>query len=387
MNVLVVSTLVPNRTGTSAGAIVMHGEVRAVAQRHDVTIATLASEEDDEALQSLRDDGFRVRAVLRSRVDGARGFVRRASIGLASRLQDFPMRTAIFHESEMQRMLDRLSTAAFDVIHVLDNAMASYRLPPARARLLSEYEVRDEAEEREKWNRYQAGVWKQFDRVQTFTDADAEAARRIAPQVGDRLRVNPFGVDVRELRHPARERPHSMVFVGGFRHPPNVDAALWLIDEIMPLVLEQQPHARLSIIGADVPESVRARTSSAIDVVGRVDDVEPYVTSASVVVAPVRAGGGMRLKVLQAMAAARPVVTTTRGAAGVWNPASAPTLLVADDAAGIAGHVSSLLESAHARNALGARAHDAVVNHHRWDQFAERLHAIYDEVLASGAAA
>jgi polysaccharide biosynthesis protein PslH len=155
----------------------------------------------------------------------------------------------------------------------------------------------------------------------------------------------------------------------------------------MPLVLEQHPQARLSIIGADVPESVRTRATNAIDVVGQVTDVEPYMTSAAVVVAPVRAGGGMRLKVLQAMAAARPVVTTTRGAAGVWNPPSAPTLLVADDAAGIAAHVSSLLESAAARNALGARAHDAVVKHHRWDQFAERLHAIYDEVLASGAAA
>ena len=127
--------------------------------------------------------------------------------------------------------------------------------------------------------------------------------------------------------------------------------------------------------------------TTAIEVVGRVDDVEPYVASASVVVAPVRAGGGMRLKVLQAMTAARPVVTTTRGAAGVWNPAGAPTVLVADDAAGIATHVSSLLASSNARATLGARAREAVANHHRWEQFAERLQATYDEVLAPGAAA
>ena len=386
MNVLVVSTLVPNATGTSAGAIVMHGEVRAIAQRHDVTIATLATDDDDAAVKSLQAEGFRVHAVPRSRADGPLGFVRRASIGLNSQLHDLPLRTAIFRETEMQRTLDHLSGTAFDVVHVLDNAMASYRLPEARARLLSEYEVRDDEEEREKWNRYQADVWTQFDRVQMFTDADAAAARRIAPPVADRLWVNPFGVHVDDMR-VAQERPNSIVFVGGFRHPPNVDAALWLADEIMPLVLRQHPGARLSIVGADAPESVRARASDAVEIVGRVDDVEPYVASASVVVAPLRAGGGMRLKVLQAMAAARPVVTTTRGAAGIWNPPGTPTLLIANDATGVAAHVSSLLDSTGARNALGARARAAVLAHHRWDQFAERLHAVYDEVLASGAAA
>jgi glycosyltransferase involved in cell wall biosynthesis len=287
----------------------------------------------------------------------------------------------------MQRMLERLSSGSFDVLHVLDNAMAGYTLPLARARFLSEYEVRDDADEREKWHRYQTDVWNQFDRVQMFTDADAEAARRITPQVAERLRVNPFGVHVGDVRDPADERPNSIVFVGGFRHPPNVDAALWLADEIMPVIRSAHPSARLSIIGADVPDSLRARASDAIDVVGRVDDIEPYVGTASVVVAPLREGGGMRLKVLQAMAASRAIVTTSRGAAGVWNPPTAPTLLVADDAVGIADHVSSLLASAEARHALGTRARDAVVGHHRWDQFAERLHAMYDEVLASGAAA
>jgi glycosyltransferase involved in cell wall biosynthesis len=387
MNVLVVSTLVPNARGTSAGAIVMHGEARAIAQRHDVTIATLATPADSDGLRLLRDEGFRVHAVMRRRADGAFGFVRRVSIGFTSQLHDLPLRTAIFREGGMQRMLDRLSNATFDVVHVLDNAMASYRLPAGRARLLSEYEVQDEADEREKWRRYQAGVWTKFDRVQVFTDADAAAACRLVPEVADRLRVNPFGVHVSDMRDPTSERPNSMLFVGGFRHPPNVDAALWLADEIMPLVLRQHPTARLTIVGADVPDAVRRRAGDAIDVVGRVDDVEPFVASSSLVVAPLRAGGGMRLKVLQAMAAARPVVTTTRGAAGIWNPAGAPTLLIADDAAGIATHVASLLASESARQALGARAREAAINHHRWDQFAERLHAIYDEVLASGAAA
>ena len=87
------------------------------------------------------------------------------------------------------------------------------------------------------------------------------------------------------------------------------------------------------------------------------------------------------------MALGRPVVTTSRGAAGIWNPPTAATIRVADDAAGLADHVAELLASASERRALGARARAAVDAHHRWDQFAERLRAIYDELPCSGAAA
>ena len=404
MNVLVVSPMVPNRLGTSAGAIVMHGEVQAIAQRHDVTLATLATPNDDDALRSLRDDGFRVHAVFRQRDRGPLALVRRVSIGLRSRVDDVPLRTAVFHERSLQRVLDRLSVTPFDVVHVFDNAMASYRLPPSRSRILTELEVRVTAEdgivaapsdgnarenesERERWWRYQAHVWAQFDRVQVYTNDDAEAARRIAPIVADRVRVNPFGVHARDIPSATAERPGAIVFVGGFRHPPNVDAALWLSDEIFPLVHAQHPDAQLSIVGADPPESLRARASESVHVVGQVDDVEPYVESAAVVVAPMRSGGGMRLKVLQAMAAARPVVTTSRGSAGIWNLASAPTLLIAEDAEGIAEHISKLLASTEARHTLGARARSAVLAHHRWDQFAERLHAIYDEIAPASTVA
>ena len=80
-------------------------------------------------------------------------------------------------------------------------------------------------------------------------------------------------------------------------------------------------------------------------------------------------------------------MTTSRGAAGIWNPPGAPTLRVADDTAAIAGHEAALLESAAERSALGTRAREAVRTHHRRDAFAERLRAIYAELARSGAAA
>jgi glycosyltransferase involved in cell wall biosynthesis len=399
-----VSTMVPNAHAASAGAIVMFDEVRSIAGTHDVTLATLASDGDDDALRVLRDMGVHVHATRRHRDDGIAGLVRRATVGMRWRLGDEPLRTTLFRERGLQRTLTRLKTTRFDVVHVLDNAMACYDLPAAHATVLTEYEVRTDTDdgwvnaddhvspsvreaERVRWWRYQSEVWSRFDRVQVFTDADAESVRRIAPHVADRVRVNPFGADVPEISGDVLEGADSVVFVGGFRHPPNVDAAVWLIDEILPLIRSHRSAVNLTIVGADPPERVRSRASESVTVTGRVDRVEPFVASAAVVVAPVRSGGGMRLKVLQAMALGRPVVTTSRGAAGIWNPPGAPTLRVADDAPAIASHVAALLESAAERSALGTRAREAVRTHHRPDAFAERLRAIYAELARSGAAA
>ena len=404
MNVLMATIMVPNAAAASAGAIVMYDEVQAIAERHHVTLATLATDDDHAALQMLRDMGLNVHAVFRHRTTGVMGLLRRAEVGMRWRLGNEPLRTAVFREREIQRVLDHLGTTPFDVVHVLDNAMAGYRLPAARATIVSEYEVRTGIDdvstsasslssvnareaERRRWWSYQSAAWSRFDRVQVFTDDDATSVRQIAPHVADRVRVNPFGVHLAEAVPPTASATESLVFVGGFQHPPNVDAAMWLVDEILPLVRARRPGVTLTIVGADPPSALRARARAGVRVTGRVDRVEPFLYEASVVVAPLRAGGGMRLKVLQAMALGRPVVATSRGAAGIWNPRAAPTIRVADDAPGIAGHVTALLDSEADRAALGARARQAVEAHHRRDQFAERLRAIYEELQHSGAAA
>ena len=213
MNVLMLTPMVPSDVATSAGAIVMRDEVRAVATRHRVTLAALAMPDDEAAIRSLEDDGIRVHAVRRSVVQGVRGGVRRAQLGVRWRLGELPLRTLVFLESSMQRVLDRLPGSPFDVVHVLDNAMAAYRRPDGRRALLTEYETRVEPEdgvidtpddestapreaEHSRWLRYQSAIWTQFDHVQVFTERDAEVVRRLAPAVTDRICVNPFGVDV-----------------------------------------------------------------------------------------------------------------------------------------------------------------------------------------------
>ena len=397
MNVLVLTPMVPSDTAPSAGAIVMHDEVCAVAAHHDVTLATLATPDDADAIRSLEHAGIRVQAVRRRSTDRVGGMLQRARLGLRWRLGELPLRTLIFQEPAMQRMLDGLAGSRFDVVHVLDNAMAAYRRPEAAAAVLTEYEVRIDADdgvvdgaaaaseatretERRRWLAYQSTVWPQFDRVQVFTPRDAAAIRRLAPSTADRIAVNPFGVEVPAVVDRDHDDGRSIVFVGGFRHPPNVDAACWLAGDILPRVWRAHPDARLTIVGADPPPLIQRLASDRVMVTGHVPAVEPFLESAAVVAAPVRTGGGMRRKVLHAMAMGRPVVTTTRGADGIWNPPTAPTLRVADDAEGIAHHIAALLASLDDRRTLGASARAAVVAHHQRSQFADRLAALYESL-------
>lgn len=173
---------------------------------------------------------------------------------------------------------------------------------------------------------------------------------------------------------------NTVVFVGGFNHPPNLHAALWLGTDIMSLLRRLRPGVRLLIVGSDPPRSVRALESDDITVTGRVPAIEPYLQRAAVVLAPVLSGGGMRVKVLQAMAMARPVVTTPLGAEGLTGDRSQLPLAVGETAEEIACATAELLASHGAGEALGRRARAFVAEHHSWSAYLQRLEAIYAEL-------
>ena len=235
--------------------------------------------------------------------------------------------------------------------------------------------------EARRWRRYQPAVWRDFDRIQVFTPQDAKVVRSLAPELAERVRVNPFGIDVPKQVDPGREESGMVVFVGGFSHLPNVDAALWLGKEIMPLLRMRHPGVRLTIVGSYPPNEVRALSSGDITVTGRVPKVETYLERAAVVLAPIRMGGGMRLKVLQAMALGRAVVTTPLGAQGLATDTHQPPLVLGSDADELANATAHLLASETDRRALGQRARDFVARHHSWSAYADRLDAIHSEVI------
>jgi glycosyltransferase involved in cell wall biosynthesis len=145
-----------------------------------------------------------------------------------------------------------------------------------------------------------------------------------------------------------------------------VDAAVWFGREVWPEVCRRSPAARLLLVGRDPAPAVRALASSSVEVSGTVADVLPYLAQARVAVAPLRAGGGTRLKILEALDAGRPVVATSVAVDGLEDLIGRG-VVVADDARAMAEAVAELLEDADAAAALGKLGHDAVVTAHTWD--------------------
>jgi GT2 family glycosyltransferase/SAM-dependent methyltransferase/glycosyltransferase involved in cell wall biosynthesis len=137
-----------------------------------------------------------------------------------------------------------------------------------------------------------------------------------AEDVGPPVEVMPFMVDAEApVTHAAAAQ--DIVFLGGFRHPPNIDAVLWFHSEIWPAVAAARPMARFVVVGAHPPEEVLALQSDRIIVTGRVDDLRPAFETARVFVAPIRYGAGVKGKIYTAMSYGAPVVTTSVGAEGI----------------------------------------------------------------------
>jgi glycosyltransferase involved in cell wall biosynthesis len=300
----------------------------------------------------------------------------------------------------VQRILDRLlAERQFDIIQLDDNAVGSYRYHTSTPIVFTEHEVRRPRPvdwrgwqtagfrqwvwhemDWQRWPGYQREVWSRCHRCQVFSARDAAAVSAIAPGVTDRVRVNPFGIVLPPAADTSSEQPSTIIFVGGFSHPPNVDAALWLGLEIMPELRWLHPGVRLMIVGSHPPPEVQALAAADICVTGRVPEVEPWLEQAAVVLAPVRIGGGMRTKVLQGMAMGKAVVTTPLGAEGLLAIDGRPPLAIAQDATSLARVTAALLASARERRVLGARARAFVAKYFSAEAYVRRLETIYAEL-------
>ncbi len=197
-----------------------------------------------------------------------------------------------------------------------------------------------------------------FDVVVTVSDA--ESAR--LPAAASVLTC-PNGWWPGDCLPPAVEP--TVVFVGLLGWGPNRDAALWLGREIWPQVERRVPGARLLLVGRDPDAAVRALASPSVEVVPSPPDVRPWLEQAAVAVAPLRAGGGSRLKILEALDAGRPVVATPLGAEGLERLLGRGVFL-ADDARGLADTIAELLLSHDRGRRAGVEGHAEVAEAFAW---------------------
>jgi glycosyltransferase involved in cell wall biosynthesis len=169
---------------------------------------------------------------------------------------------------------------------------------------------------------------------------------------------------------------------GTLGYLPNLDAARWMIDRILPRVRGALPSVRLTLVGANAPNSLRERGAGAVEVVGRVPDVRPFLDRSDLFVAPLRAGGGTRLKLLEAFAVGLPVVATTIASAGIA-VRHGQDIATADDEAAFASEVIRLLSDASVRRAQSESARRLVEEHYDWRSIAaDYQEDLYDVVRA-----
>ena len=316
------------------------------------------------------------------------------SVGL---VRGLPPWAADCRSAEYEEALDRLLDEwRPDLVEIHLQAMAQYVDGPARRGIpcvLVDYdppstwadELRGAASgprrlvrrlETSVWRRYERATRPRFDAIVVFAERDLDAVR---PTAGGAIVTRvPLAVDVPERPlDPVGSEPPTIVFVGSFGHPPNVDAALWLAGTIFPRVAALVPEARLELVGHAPGQEVLALAGGAVSVHPSVPDVTPYLDRAAVVVAPIRIGGSMRMKVLESLAAGKALVASPRAAEGVESLAG-EQLLIAEDADEMADALASLLLDPARRRSLAESARRWAEANLGWERGVATFEDLYD---------
>jgi sugar transferase (PEP-CTERM/EpsH1 system associated) len=402
----------PPRQGT---AIRNWGLIKHLAARHAITLLSFAETDPSANTPELRAACRRmvvVPAPRRSRADRLRTLLSPHS-DLARRLwsPDFA-----------RALADLLRESAFDIVQIEGFEMATY-LPFVRgAKLASpipnfhliydahnaEYLLQRRAlatdlrrSQPARWpaalyswiqiprlRKFEAEVCGAVDTVTCVSEEDVAALRRLVPTL--RPIVVPNGIDVGDYaRYPIRDTRYAirdtLVFTGKMDFRPNIDAALWFVREILPRIRATRPEVQCVIVGQKpVERLLRLNGQNGVVVTGAVEDVRPFIAGAAVYVAPLRMGGGTRFKLLEAMALARPIVSTPLGAEG-FAVASGRELLLADSPADFAAAVLSLLADPARAATLGQAGRAFVQARYDWSAIIPKLEAVYEERRTQGA--
>ncbi|MBR1644620.1 MAG: glycosyltransferase [Bacteroidales bacterium] len=212
-----------------------------------------------------------------------------------------------------------------------------------------------------------------FDALTIISEPDCNA---IPHKRNEEIHIVPNGVDLDYFSpRPEADKRFDIVFCGNMQYEPNVQAALYLAQEVMPLVWRDMPQAKLLLGGATPTRAVRNLASERIEVSGTVPDIRDCYASATVFAAPMRTGSGLQNKLLEAMSMGIPCVTSSiaNDALGAQPEVE---ILVGDTARDVADHIVDLLKSEQQRLTLAANAQTFVREHFSWQAYGERLEQI-----------
>lgn len=402
MRILFVTPYPPSRIRVRA-----HGFLSQLQQQHEVTIvAQCASERDMADVQALRGQGYEVIEVQESR----RQAVLRSGLALCSPL---PLQVAYARSASFTRTVQRLCLEhTYDVIHVehlrgmasmeslarthplvwdavdcisLLSKLAMKAGPSLSVRAVARLEYK-------RTQRYEARMLDQLPHVLVTSQNDRDAMialRRMSlhdrassdDELGSGIRVLSNGVDLEYFRPAQQERRRfNLVFSGKMSYHANVATALYLHQQVMPLIWQQRPEATLTIVGSNPPKALQALTSDPrVEVTGYVDDLRSYVGRAEIMLSPMVYSVGIQNKVLEAMALGTPVIVAAKAAAAL-NALPGQDLMVAGSAQEFAESALRLMNDAELRTSLSQHGRNYVERHHNWKVLTDQLVDVYKRI-------
>jgi glycosyltransferase involved in cell wall biosynthesis len=376
-----------------------------LAQRHDLTAAMLVDDEfdADECRRAMQ--AYCREVVLIPNPYGRGGLTKRL-LQLRSLVSTRSFERLRVTAPTLQRALDRVLRARrFDIVNLefpylghydLRQAPPGERLPPV---VVDSHEIAYDLS----WQfarsggnlgrRFYAGAnWRKLrtEELGTYRNADgvylcsAADERRLLDQVpGVRTAVIPNGADVEYYEpRPADPPPdgRTIVFFGLLSTIPNIDGVVHFVQDIWPRITEAHPDARCKIIGGRPPPPLLALTSPRIELTGFVPDLRPHLAAATAVVVPLRLGGGTRLKIVEAMAMGKAIVSTRLGAEGI-EAVPGRDILIEDEPAAFADAVSRLLADPSLAACIGQSARRLAVERYAWSGASRALEDFYRQIL------
>ncbi len=272
-------------------------------------------------------------------------------------------------------LLDQARVAQPNARMIVDSIDVHFRRLLAKASLTWKPE---DVREAERIKKEELEVYRAADVVVTVNEPD----QQFLLSENNRMRVEilPLIYSNCESSPQATRVPNSLLFVGNFNHEPNADAMRYFCGEILPLIASKRPNVKLTIIGSDPPEDIRAAASPHLEILGHVPDLNPYLQSSWVSIAPVRFGAGMNGKVGEAMAFGLPVVTTSVGAEG-FGVTSGEDLLLADTAVEFANSVLRLLEDTELHARLAKNGQVFIKQHFSEEALRPFIFRVFDRFL------
>lgn len=409
MRVLLLTLIVPFPPD-SGPKVKTYNLLQYLAQHYDVTLVSLVRSEQErayaESLRPLCEEVYTV-PFTRSRLRDAFYLARSALTGESFIIS----RDAC---AALEQLLASLTSRTYyDIIHADQLNMARFaRGLPGGARVLDQHNAVWTIVQRMAQNttllpkrifldlearrimRYEAEVCVGFDAVMAVSEPDRWALDlAIASHGGDpqdmRSAVIPIAVDTGSEPVVVRaSAPRTILSMATMFWPPNVDGVLWFAREVFPLVKREIPDARFAVVGARPPQRVRhlAVEDPSIEVTGYVEDPRPYLEASAALIVPVRAGGGMRVKILEALARGIPIVSTTIGYEGI-DLTPGEHLLAGNTPAAFAAAVVRLLRDPELGRRLAAEGRAFAERTYDWRVVNGQVDSVYGECLGAPKAA